>query len=145
MKRNTATIALGHVGLNVSDIDVSRVFYQEVLGFTTAHESIEGRFRYACFAREGRVVLTLWERTGKRLKRHRPGLHHVAFEAGSIEEMNRTKGLLDNLGMRWSEGALGCSRHPGLEVIYFEDPDGIRIEVYCAAGARACCQKPAAA
>ncbi len=128
-------IAVGHVGLNVSNLEVSTVFYEEVLGFTIAHEYIQGRFRYVCFARGGKIALTLCEHNGGRFKKHRPGLHHLAFEAPSMEELNRTKGLLDNLGMRWSEGALGCSGGTSPDVIYFEDPDGIRIEVYCPAGA----------
>jgi lactoylglutathione lyase len=111
------------------------VFYQEVLGFRIIHESVEGGVRYASFARDGKILLTLWEQNSKRLKRHRPGLHHVAFEAASLEEMNRTRGLLDNLGLRWSANAFSCSHRPTLDVIYFEDPDGIRIEVYCAAQA----------
>jgi lactoylglutathione lyase len=141
MKRGS--IAVGHVGLNVSDIDVSKVFYEEVLGFALAHEYIQGRFRYACFARDGRIALTLWEHSGGHFKKHRPGLHHLAFEASSIEEVSRTKGLLENLGMRWSEGALGCSEGTSLDVIYFEDPDGIRIEVYCPAGAGMSCDTAA--
>ena len=96
MKRNPSTIAVGHVGLNVSDLEVSAVFYREVFGFTIARESIEGPFRYASMAQDGRIVLTLWEQRGGRFKKHRPGLHHLAFEAASLEELNRTKGLLDN-------------------------------------------------
>jgi len=133
MKPNS-TAAVGHVGLNVSDIEVSQVFYREVLGFTKAHESLEGGLRHACFAREGKIVLTLWEQRGKRPKKHRSGLHHLAFEVGSMEEIRRTRGLVENLGMRWSEGVLGCSRRAASDVIYFEDPDGIRIEVYCNTG-----------
>jgi lactoylglutathione lyase len=120
---------LSHVGLNVCDLEVSRVFYQEELGFKLAHESFAGR---ACLARDGRIVLTLWEHRGKRARKHRPGLHHLAFEAGSMEEIDRIKGLLENLGIRWNEGVLGCSNRSTPFVIYFEDPDGIRIEVCCA-------------
>ena len=56
-------------------------------------------------ARNGKTVLTLWEHSGGRIKKRRPGLHHLAFEARSLEEVNRTKGLLAGLGMHWTEGA----------------------------------------
>ena len=134
MKRNPSTIAVGHVGLNVSNIEVSAVFYRDVFGFTIARESIEGPFGYASMAQDGRIVLTLWEQRGGRFKKHRPGLHHLAFEAASLEELNRTKGLLDNLGMHWGEGVATHAEGSSLDVVYFEDPDGIRMEVYGAAG-----------
>jgi catechol-2,3-dioxygenase len=131
MKCNRSTIAVGHVGLNVSDIEISKVFYQEIFGLTLAHERTDEDFRYACLGRKGRAVLTLWEHNGGRYRKHRPGLHHLAFEALSIEELNRTRALLENLGIRCRQGALGCSPRAKQHAIYFEDPDGIRIEVYC--------------
>ena len=130
MKREVGAVAVGHIGLNVSDLDVSETFYQEVLGLRVIEESLEFPFRYASMARDGKVVLTLWEQTGGRFKKHRLGLHHLAFEADSIAEVNRTKGLLENLGMRWSEGPNLYSEGATAVAIHFRDPDGIRIEVY---------------
>jgi lactoylglutathione lyase len=131
MKREAGAIALGHIGLNVSDIEISKMFYQEVFGLRVVDESVEFPFEYASLARDGAIVLTLWEHATKRLKMNRPGLHHLAFEADSIEEVNRTKGLLENLGGRWDEGAQLYPEIPKSDAIHFEDPDGIRIEVYC--------------
>ena len=54
-------------------------------------------------ARDGKVVLTPWEQRHGQFKMHRPGLHHLAVEARSVEEVNRTKGILNTLGARWSE------------------------------------------
>jgi catechol-2,3-dioxygenase len=96
MKGKLSTIAVGHIGLNVSDMDISEGFYQEVLGLRVAEESVEFPFRYASLARDGKTVLTLWEQSGGRFKKRRPGLHHLAFEAGSVEEVNRTKALSSN-------------------------------------------------
>jgi lactoylglutathione lyase len=128
MKGKDNTIAFGHIGLNVSDIDISEAFYQEVLGLRVADEFLQVPFRHASMARDGKTVLTLWEHNGAELQAPRPGLRHLAFEADSIEEVNRTKGLLENLGARWSEG---LSPHAeGSASIHFEDPDGVRIEVY---------------
>jgi lactoylglutathione lyase len=130
MKREAGAIALGHIGLNVSDIEISKMFYQEIFGLRVVNESLEFPFEYASLARDGVIVLTLWEHATKRLKMNRPGLHHLAFEADSIEEVNRTKGLLENLGGRWGEGAQLYPEIPKSDAIHFEDPDGIRIEVY---------------
>jgi hypothetical protein len=76
-------------------------------------------------------VLTLWEQSGRPFKKRRAGLHHLAFEADSVEEVNRTKGLLENLGARWSEGAKLYEERLRSAAIHFNDPDGIRIELYC--------------
>ena len=39
MKSNSGSLTVGHVGLNVSDIEISKAFYQEVLGLRVAEES----------------------------------------------------------------------------------------------------------
>ena len=133
MKCKIGSIAVGHIALNVSDLDVSEAFYREVLGLRVVSESLELPFRYASLARDGKTVLTLWEQSDGRFKKRRPGLHHLAFEADSMEEVNRTKGILENLGARWSEGAQLYEEGLRSDAIHFKDPDGIRIEVYSAA------------
>jgi lactoylglutathione lyase len=129
MKRTAGTMALGNIGLNVSDLDISEAFYQEVFGLRVAEESLQLPFRYASMARDGKTVLTLWERSEKRVERGLQGLHHLSFEADSLEDVNRTKGILDNLGARWFEAAEVNDEGPR-PAIYFTDPDGTRIELY---------------
>lgn len=131
-KAKDGTIALGHIGITVSDLDVSEGFYQEVLGLRVVDESLQFDSRYASMARDGNTLLTLWEHGGRRIKKRRPGLHHLAFEAESAGEVSRIKGLLDNLGMHWAEGARIYLEGSRATAIHFEDPDGIRIEVYSA-------------
>jgi lactoylglutathione lyase len=128
IKTKGGNIAIGHIGLTVSDLDVSEGFYQEVLGLSVVDESLQFPSRYASLARDGKTVLTLWEHSGGRIKK--PGLHYLAFETKSVEEVNRTKGLLDSLGMHWTEGAPIYPEGSRAAAIHFEDPDGIRIEVY---------------
>jgi len=130
IKTKDGNLALGHIGLTVSDLDVSEGFYQEVLGLRVVDESLHFPSRYASMARDGKTVLTLWEQNGKRIKKRRPGLHHLAFEARSVEEVNRTKRLLHNLGAHWTEGALIYPEGSRVAAIHFEDPDDIRIELY---------------
>ena len=126
------TLALGHIGLNVSDLDVSEGFYQEVLGLRVVDESLKFPSRYASMARDGSTVLTLWEQGYGRIKKRRPGLHHLAFEVDSVAEVNRTKGLLDHLGAPWTEGVRIYAEGSRAAAIHFKDPDGIRIELYSA-------------
>jgi lactoylglutathione lyase len=130
IKAKVGTIALGHIGLTVSDLEVSEGFYQEVLGLRVVDESLQFPSRYASMARDGKTVLTLWEQNGRRIKKRQPGLHHLAFEAESVQEVNRTKRLLDNIGAHWTEGAQIYREGSRAAAIHFEDPDGIRIELY---------------
>jgi lactoylglutathione lyase len=133
MTKKACTIALMHIGITVSDLDVSEGFYQEVLGLRVVDESLGFPSRSASMARDGKAMLTLWEHSHdrlKKIKKGQPGLHHLAFEVGSVEEVNRTKGLLDNLGAQWTEGARIYPEGARAAAIHFEDPDGIPIELY---------------
>lgn len=130
MKRDVA-ITVGHIGLNVSNLEISKTFYQEVLGMRVTSESLEFPVKFASLTWNGNIVLTLWEQGASgRFKQRRAGLHHLAFEADSIEEISRTKGLLENLGAHWTEGAQLYAGGSRSVAIHFKDPDGIRIELY---------------
>lgn len=141
MKRRANSISVGHIGLNVSDLDVSEGFYQEVLGLRVAYESLHFPHRYASMTRDGEIVLTLWEQTGRRCKKRRSGLNHLAFEVSSLEEVNRTKALLENLGEVWTPGTPLYPERSKPAAIRFKDPDGIRIELYVADRQRASVQR----
>ena len=92
-------------------------------------------------ARDGKVVLTPGEQRHGQFKMHRPGLHHLAVEARSVEEVNRTKGILNTLGAQWSEPDPDVPRGTTSAGIYFSDPDGTRIELYAPENPRKSLQK----
>ena len=46
MKNNSGRIKIGNIGLNVSDIEISKAFYQEVLGLRVSDESRQLLLRY---------------------------------------------------------------------------------------------------
>jgi catechol 2,3-dioxygenase-like lactoylglutathione lyase family enzyme len=130
MKSNSGRIAISNIGLNVSDIEISKIFYQEVLGLRVDEESRQFPLRYASMTRDGRRVLTLWEDSSVRFRNCPPALHRLAFVADSTDEVDRTKKLLENLGARWSEKDPLYSQPSSSTVLHFEDPDGIPIELY---------------
>jgi lactoylglutathione lyase len=129
MKDNPGSIKIGHIGLNVSDIEISKAFYQEVLGLRVGDESRQLPLRYASMTRDGRTLLTLWENSRMRLGNCPPALHRLTFVADSTEEVNRTKRLLENLGARWTEKDPLSSQTSSSAVLHFDDPDGIPIEL----------------
>jgi catechol-2,3-dioxygenase len=126
----------GHIGLNVSELTRSKRFYQDVFGFDLAGESNDGGRAFAFLAQNSRVVLTLWQQSDGSFATDKPGLHHLAFQVDSIEQVQKAEQRLRELGVPIHYG--GVTAHAeGADSggVYFDDPDGIRLEIFAARGA----------
>ena len=125
----------GHIGLNVSDLDRSRAFYQRVFGLDLAAESQQEGRRYVFLARDGQPVLTLWQQAEGRFEAARPGLHHLSFQVESLDQVRFAERTLHELGATFAyEGVVPHAEGADSGGIFFEDPDGIRLEIYAPAG-----------
>ncbi|GGT09891.1 VOC family protein [Nonomuraea spiralis] len=129
----------GHVGLNVTDLDRSKEFYSRVFGFTVSHESQEDGRRFALLTQDGDLVVTLWQQSENRFSTALPGLHHLSYGVADADALSRAEQVVKEIGATVHHGGVvphgeGAS-YGGL---YFEDPDGIRLEIYApgAAGDR---------
>lgn len=129
---------VGHVGLNVTDLDRSRRFYEAAFGLDTIGLSeAEGR-RYAFLGARGQLVLTLWQQSDGQFETGRPGLHHLAFRVATIADVERAQARLRDLGVRFLYDGIVAHREGAASGgVYFADPDGIRLEIYTPAGAEA--------
>ncbi|MFE5550280.1 VOC family protein [Streptomyces sp. NPDC056534] len=130
------TLTTDHVGLNVTDLDRSLTFYGEVLGFETLGEGTEGDSRFAFLGREGRLVLTLWQQAGEAYAPGRAGLHHLAFEAESLDHVRAAEAALLARGTTFAYKGI-VAHHEGADSggIFFHDPDGTRLEISASLGA----------
>ena len=124
-------VTTGHAGLNVTDLARSKDFYVNVLGLEVMSESDAQGRRFAFFTDGQRLVLSVWEQSDGRFDSSRPGLHHLAFEVESVEKVRQAEHRIRSLGavllydgiVAHSEGAMSGG-------IFFEDPDGTRLEIF---------------
>ena len=126
----------GHIGLNVSDLARSKRFYQDVFGFDLAVESTDGGRAFAFLTQNDAVVLTLWQQSDESFAANKAGLHHLAFQVDSIEQVKEMEQRLRQIGAVIHYG--GVTAHAeGADAagVYFDDPDGIRLEIFAPTGA----------
>ncbi|GAA2477996.1 VOC family protein [Streptomyces gobitricini] len=127
---------VGHIGLNVTDLERSLAFYGDVLGFDVLGEGKEDGERYAFLGREGRLVLTLWQQADGAYAPARAGLHHLAFEADTIDQVRAAEAGLKARGVHFAyDGVVAHGEGAASGGIFFHDPDGTRLEIYAPAGA----------
>jgi lactoylglutathione lyase len=127
--------APGHIGLNVSRLDRSIGFYQEVFGFDLIRRSDDAGRAFAFLGRDGAPVLTLWQQSDGAFAANRPGLHHLAFTVASIDQVREAERRLRALGARLHhDGIVAHAEGADSGGLFFEDPDGIRLEIFTARG-----------
>ena len=118
---------LGHVVLRVRDAQKSKDFYMRALGLKLAWED---RVRGAVFLSFGEQHhdLALFEPvTGARPDATQPGLHHTAWQLGSFDELQAAYRELRAMGFEVESTV----EHNVTRSVYFPDPDGNRVELYC--------------
>ena len=130
------TLQTGHVGLNVSDLDRSKGFYQKVFGLDVMGESREEGRRFVFLSEGSTLVLTLWQQGEGRFEKQRPGLHHLSFQVATIEDVQRAEEKLRALNVPFIyDGIVPHTEGSQSAGVFFEDPDGIRLEIYAPTGA----------
>ncbi|MFA4927940.1 MAG: VOC family protein [Patulibacter sp.] len=126
----------GHVGLNVSELGRSVDFYTRVFGWDVKSRSDEDGKAFAFLGDQTRLVLTLWQQSGGRFPADQPGLHHLSFQVDSIDEVQAAEARLRDAGARlFHDGIVPHGEGMSSGGIFFEDPDGIRLEIYAPQGA----------
>ena len=131
-----AAFQTGHIGLNVSDLERSVTFYQNVFGFETMNLSREPGRAFAFLGHGGKLLVTLWQQSAGAFPKNLPGLHHLSFQVATIEEVKQVETRLREVGAEiFHNGIVPHSEGASSGGVFFLDPDGIRLEIYAPTGA----------
>jgi glyoxylase I family protein len=139
MPGKVPTGAVHHLRLTVTDIERSRDFYTELLGFDVAVEStppddpssnevFKILFGGVVMTR-GNLIMGLrpMAPSGDRFDPDRVGLDHLSFSVGSRDDLEDALRLFDERGV--SHGEITALPSFGIDVLSFEDPDGVQLEL----------------
>ncbi len=122
---------VGHVVLQVKDVERAERFYTEVLGFevVTRLKRPRGVFFSLGVQHHDLAVLEVPMDTDPE-KAKQPGLHHVALQVGNFDELKECYRTLQAHNVTIT----GTIDHLITKSIYFLDPDGNGFELYCDEG-----------
>lgn len=121
---------IGHVALTVTNLGVSRPWYQHLIGAQPVlDEPTDGGFHHTVFA-IGNTLVGLHEHAATdpddTFSEFRLGLDHVGFGCADRAELEAWEHRLDDLGIAHS-GIVDAHYGSGLS---FRDPDGIALEFF---------------
>jgi glyoxylase I family protein len=139
MPGQIAVDGIHHLRLTVTDVQRSREFYTSLLGFEVAAESppdddpaAEEVFKIlfgGVVLIRGNLLMGLrpMAPAGDRFDPDRVGLDHLSFGVASRDELEEAARLFDERGV--SHGAITRLAPFGIDVLPFEDPDGMQLEL----------------
>ena len=136
MSDSAKTIGVHHVGLTVPDINETRTFFVDVLGFSVVGE----RPNYpAVFVSDGVIMITLWQAVDPATaapfdRKSAIGLHHLALQVSdhaALEELGKTLAATDSVEIEFAPEQLG---ETPLRHLMCTIPGGVRVEFIAAKG-----------
>jgi glyoxylase I family protein len=125
---------VSHIGLTISDVERSKAWYSEVLGWQMLAEGTdENGIHFAFGFLPGPIGLGLRqhpEGSGDAFSPERTGLDHASFSVTSREELDEWARHLAEKGAEHS----AIVEAPYGQVLSFKDPDGIALEAFLMGG-----------
>ena len=118
---------LGHIVLKVRDAQQAKDFYTRVLGLQVAYEDRQHGMVFLSFGTEHHELALFQLATGEPPQAAQPGVHHIAWQLGSFAELQAAHRELVELGIPVE----ATVEHNVTRSVYFFDPDGNRVELYC--------------
>jgi catechol 2,3-dioxygenase len=122
---------LGHVGIFVKDIEKSKKFYTEILGFKVSDVNEKGIVFLRCGTdHHDTVLIPLPKEKQEPVSQNREEIQQISYEVDRVEDLREALRLLKEKGVTIVSGLQ--QRGPGNDkTIDFLDPDGNNIQLYC--------------
>ncbi len=120
---------VGHLVLRCKDVKRSRRFFEEVLSFPVVGQNERGMVFFSTDREDNHHMLALVPgKEGAAIPtRDHIGMQHVSFELSSFAELQEAYRQL-----KQNEVEIDYTIFHGVtKSVYFFDPDGNRLEVYC--------------
>src|SRR5205085_736121 len=127
----TEVIGIDHIYLAVRNLEVSRAFYDtvmKILGFRSGSFAIGGEPHASYYNRHFGFVLRPARSTAAH-DSYSPGLHHFCLRVDGNAEVDAIAGALRAANIAVTAPQLYPQYAPDYYAIFFEDPDGMRLEV----------------
>ncbi|MGB5559094.1 MAG: VOC family protein [Paracoccaceae bacterium] len=119
---------IGHVHLKVADLDRAIDFYSRVMGFEMQQKFGNSAAFLSAGGYHHHIGLNTWEsRGGTPPPTGHTGLYHTAFLYPDRKALAQALRQVISAGVKLD----GAADHGVSEALYFQDPDGNGIEIYC--------------
>ena len=116
-----------HIDLRVKNRESAQHFYAQILPAIGFRVDKSGE-QWGLFEAEGSVAVDFFGFTEE--ADHRPNGNRIAFWAPSREAVDKAAEVIREAGGRNIEGPELCVEYsPGYYAVFFEDPDGNKLEV----------------
>jgi catechol 2,3-dioxygenase-like lactoylglutathione lyase family enzyme len=116
-----------HIDLRIKNREAAQRFYAQVLPAIGFRVDKSGE-RWGLFEAEGSVAVAFFGFTEE--ADHQPNGNRIAFWAPSREAVNKAAEVVRQAGGKNIEGPELCVEYsPGYYAVFFEDPDGNKLEV----------------
>ena len=120
---------IGHVLLRVLDLERSKKFYSEVLGFRVLEEDPGHGGTFMALPGQSHSIDLFQVKDADMARRHTPGvrgLGHIAFRVDSEAALTEAYAALREHGVEITR----TIDHVSQKSVYFDDPDGNTLEIY---------------
>jgi catechol 2,3-dioxygenase-like lactoylglutathione lyase family enzyme len=125
--RSMSTRLFDHIDLRVKNRAAAQRFYSQVLTAIGFRVDKSGK-RWGLFEAEGSVAVDFFGFEEE--ADHQPNGNRIAFWASSREAVDKVAEVVRKAGGRNIEGPELCVEYsPGYYAVFFEDPDGNKLEV----------------
>lgn len=122
---------LGHVGIFVKDVEKSKKFYTEVLGFKVSDVNEQGIVFLRCGTdHHDTVLVPLPKESAGAVSTERKEVQQISYEVDRVEDLRAALKHLKQNGVTIVSGMR--QRGPGNDkTIDFLDPDGNVVQLFC--------------